>query len=123
MQQLFLITLFLACNGEQDAQEGEKGKYGQYGGWSMEEKPQKPLLVKYTSVGKGQVSEQLETTGTLESIEQANIIPEANGTIQEIFVREGDAVNKGQALATLINPSLDASVEKGKREMNRATRQ
>jgi membrane fusion protein, multidrug efflux system len=113
-QYFLLITL--GCNNPE------------YDGNSEEEKgykktPPKALLVESTLVKKGTVSDYLETTGTLESIQQANIIPETNGTIKEIFVREGDEVEKGQSLATLINPSLDAGVERANIELERARRE
>ena len=134
MLRLLLICFLFACGGddssskentdqkEKKERKGGEGK-GRYGGWGEPKAPPKPLLVEHATVGMGSVSDQLETTGTLESVEQANIIPEANGTIQRIFVREGDAVQKGQELATLINPSLDAGAERAKLELDRAKRE
>ncbi|MGC6508575.1 MAG: efflux RND transporter periplasmic adaptor subunit [Myxococcota bacterium] len=134
MVRLLLICFLFACGGDDsssnentednanDERRGRDGK-GRYGGWAKKDVPPKPLLVEYAVVGIGAVTDQLETTGTLESIEQANIIPETNGTIQKIFVREGDAVQKGQELATLINPSLDAGAERAKLELDRAQRE
>ena len=85
-----LTGLLLACQEEADDSKW-KGK----GDW----KPSIPaVLVKAEPVGTGTVSDTIEITGALESIEQVNIIPETTGVVQSIFVREGDEVSKGTQL-------------------------
>ena len=134
MLRLLFVCFLLACSGGDGGSEKgshskeKKGRRGGYGKgrvehWSEDKAPPKPLLVDHAVVDFGAVSDHLETTGTLESTEQANIIPETSGTIQRIYVREGDHVNKGQELATLINPSLDAGAERAKIELDRAKRE
>ena len=106
-----LSGLLLACQ-----EEANDNKWEGQGDW----KPSIPaVLVKAEQVGTGTVSDTIEITGALESIEQVNIIPETTGIVQSIFVREGDAVSKGTQLAQIINTTAGAALERSQIEMER----
>jgi membrane fusion protein (multidrug efflux system) len=77
--------------------------------------------VEAAVVESGSVADYLETTGTIESEAQADIVPEASGTVTRIDVEEGDSVRKGQVLAILANPSLDAGNSRAQIELERAS--
>ena len=53
------------------------------------------------SVEKGILSESINTSGEVKANRTSNIGPRKQGIIKEIKVEEGDAVEKGQILATL----------------------
>ncbi|MDC3093585.1 efflux RND transporter periplasmic adaptor subunit [Prochlorococcus sp. AH-716-M10] len=53
------------------------------------------------SVKKGILSESINTSGEVKANRASNIGPRKQGIIKEIKVEEGDAVEKGQILATL----------------------
>ena len=53
------------------------------------------------SVEKGILSESINTSGEVKANRTSNIGPRKQGIIEEIKVEEGDAVEKGQILATL----------------------
>jgi membrane fusion protein, multidrug efflux system len=108
----WVILLLLACSGEEDKKD-----------WKKWEKEEPAMLIKFTSVERGEVANHLQVTGTLESITQANIVPEATGTVQRVRVREGDSVKKGQLLAQLINSNIEANYERSKIDLNRAKRE
>ncbi len=106
----WMIVALLACQDKEA--DGEKGKRD----W----KPSIPaVLVKAEVVGTGSVADTLEITGALESIDQVNIIPETTGVVQNIFVREGDVVTKGTALAKIINTNANATLERSQIEVER----
>ena len=110
-----LAGMLLACQ--------EESKYGN-GKGQGEWKPSIPaVLVKAESVGTGTVSDTIEITGALESIQQVNIIPETTGVVQNIFVREGDVVRKGDPLAKIINTNASAALERSQIEMERLERE
>ena len=50
---------------------------------------------------------------------EANLTPETTGTVVEIRVEEGDRVHKGQVLAVLANPNLDANLSRAQAEVAR----
>ena len=108
-----LVGMLLACQEESEYEYGKGDR-----------KPSIPaVLVKVETVGTGTVSDTIEITGALESIQQVNIIPETTGVVQSIFVREGDVVSKGTPLAKIINTNSSAALERSKIEMERLERE
>jgi len=80
------------------------------------------VLVEAEPAAMGSVADYLVTTGNLESEAQADITPETTGTIIAIKVEEGDVVRRGQLLALIDNPSLDAGVQRARLEHETAQR-
>jgi membrane fusion protein (multidrug efflux system) len=80
------------------------------------------VLVETTQVEPGTVAKELLTHGTLESEAMADITPEAGGVVTEILVEEGDTVHRGQVLAVLSNPSLEAGSDRARVELAQARR-
>lgn len=110
---LLTAVLFLGC-GEKESGEDRKRDW----------KPAVPaVLVKAESISIGTVTDTIEVTGTLESINQVNIIPETTGVIQSITVREGDIVTKDQILAQVINANAVANLERSQIEVERISRE
>ncbi len=110
------LLLLLACSGgppggDPSKEEGEK------------KNPDRRVLVEAEAATAGDVADHLVTTGLLESESQADIAPEASGLVTEILVEEGDTVTKGQVLAVLSSPSLDAGAERANAELDRARRE
>ncbi len=62
---------------------------------------QQAVLVATRPVGKGIVNDQLSAIGSGEAIQSVIVMPQAAGTINEIHVKSGDRVKKGQLLAQL----------------------
>ena len=57
--------------------------------------------VEVAELTTGDISSNYVTTAVLEAKEEAFVVARASGIIENIFVEEGDYVEKGQALATL----------------------
>lgn len=113
----FMLSLFFmaACSG--GPPQGDRADQGRE---AEEEDTDRRLLVEVADVEHSSVADHLETTGTIESESQADIVPEASGTVTRIDAEEGDAVRKGQVLAVIANPSLDASNSRAQIELERA---
>ncbi len=62
---------------------------------------QQAVLVATRPVGHGIVNDQLSAIGSGEAIQSVIVMPQASGTINEIHVKSGDMVTKGQVLAQL----------------------
>lgn len=62
-----------------------------------------------------------EASGSVEAVNEAFISPEVNGQIMEIYVEEGDRVQKGQLLARLNTEVTEKSVAELKTSLSLAT--
>ncbi|MFT4974225.1 MAG: membrane fusion protein (multidrug efflux system) [Myxococcota bacterium] len=116
LSSLVFLSL-LACSG--GGPPGEHGGGGRGGGEDAEEADRR-ILVEVEAVAIGSVADYLETTGTIESEAQADIAAETSGTVTQIAAEEGDSVRRGQLLAVIENPSLDASASRAAIELERA---
>lgn len=65
----------------------------------------------------------VRATGTLHSRETAMISPQVMGRIQQVLVREGDAVRAGQTLAVLDDATLRAAAEQAQAAVKAAENQ
>ncbi|WP_288347765.1 efflux RND transporter periplasmic adaptor subunit [uncultured Prochlorococcus sp.] len=68
---------------------------------SLKKNKSKDISDFIVSVEKGILSESINTSGEVKANRTSNIGPRKQGIIKEIKVEEGDAVEKGQILATL----------------------
>lgn len=113
---LLLLLALPACQGGPSEGHGPDGE--------AEEEDARPTdprtLVEVTPVSTGTVRRTLVSTGTVESVSQADLVPEATGTVIAIHAEEGDLVRRGQVLAVIDNASLDAALERGRAEAARA---
>ena len=69
-----------------------------------------PLLDSYT-VGRGNIIESLAEPGTMAAEAKAGLSFQEAGQIAHVYVKEGDAVAAGAALADLNSASLKTGVE------------
>lgn len=70
-----------------------------------------PQKVEVIELGRADLSETLEVTGTLEANESVSIQPELAGIVREIAFVEGQRVEKDALLARLDDAELRAQVE------------
>jgi len=77
--------------GERSAQGQGRGQGG--GG--------RATMVVTADVATGTVNDRLNAIGSGEAIQSVVVMPQASGTIDEILVKAGDKVTKGQVLARL----------------------
>jgi len=82
--------------------------------------------VKLTKIEKTNRSEPIRVAGTVASSQEARLAFKIGGVINKVYVKEGQAVRKGQLLATLDLTEIDAQVsqaqfsaEKSERDMKR----
>lgn len=78
-------------------------------------RPDEGSKVTLTSVSRGNITQKLETSGTVESANQSAFTVLQGTQVEEVFVRVGDKVEKGQLLAAFDTSSLsDVLSEKKK---------
>jgi membrane fusion protein (multidrug efflux system) len=77
-------------------------------------------LIEVASVATGEVASRLVASATIESEHQANVVPLAQGVVKRLLVEEGDTVRKGQLLAEIESPQLDAALDRARAELERA---
>ena len=119
MHRFFVLLLVFSLGCERPDSRGGKYKYGKKSDDGINDWR---VLVEVEKASLGSVSNELITHGTLESEAMADITPEAGGVVTDILVEEGDSVNRGQVLATLSNPSLEAGSDRAQVELKQAQR-
>jgi multidrug efflux pump subunit AcrA (membrane-fusion protein) len=87
-----------------------------------EKKPQADprTLVEVAAVARGAVGDHLGASAVIESEAQASLVPETQGVVTGIYAEEGDTVTKGQLLAVVASPTLDAAYQRATAELERA---
>ncbi len=103
-----LAFLLLACGDREEHDDEKDGP-----------RSDARILVEVVQVARGTVGDTLTANGSVESVAEANLTPETTGTVVEIRVEEGDRVHKGQVLAVLANPNLDANLSRAQAEVAR----
>jgi membrane fusion protein (multidrug efflux system) len=118
--RLLPLLLLLACSGGGEGKE----QGGEGGGTDDEEVRTDPrTLVEVATAGPGAVADHVLSSAVVESEAQANIVPETQGVVTGIHVEEGDHVERGQLLAVLASPTLDAAYQRASAELERTTRE
>jgi membrane fusion protein, multidrug efflux system len=89
-----------------------------------DEKP--PVPVEAVAVARGDIQQTYRTITTLEAEQDVQVVARSSGILQEIFVEEGDKVEKGQILAqldieqlSLELAQLKATLQKLEKELKR----
>jgi len=71
----------------------------------------KGILVGVKVIAPETFEHYFEVNGSVEAVEQANLSPEQGGQIKKLLVKEGDAVKRGQTIATLNTSVISRSAE------------
>ncbi len=106
-----LVTLWFGCSGGADEAEADEQK--------VQADPR--TLVEVAPVVRGGVGDHIGASASIESDVQATLVPETQGTVAGLYAEEGDIVTRGQLLAVLASPTLDAAYARAGAELERAT--
>ena len=74
------------------------------------ERRKPPTRVKVQPPSLQRVEQTLDTVSTLEATDEVDLASQAGGRVQQVLVRQGDAVQKGQLLVVLDQTQLRADV-------------
>ncbi len=77
-----------------------------------EEEGEAPIPVKVTEVVSGPIASYISATANLVPEDQVTVLAEAEGRVASIRVEEGDRVEKGQVLASLIRDEAEIALNK-----------
>ncbi|MBI4264632.1 MAG: efflux RND transporter periplasmic adaptor subunit [Acidobacteria bacterium] len=85
--------------------------------------PTGPMTVEVALVSRGTVAQQLTGVGNLVGDATVAVVPRAAGRLQEIYVRLGDRITKGQRIAKIEDLELQEQVKQSEAalEVSRAT--
>ncbi len=108
---LFIAAFITAC-GEKETKKEETASF-------TEETLIPVQLSKIESVNR---SESIVASGLMASSEEAKLSFKIGGIIQNIYVKEGQKVRKGQVLASLNMTEIDAQVSQAKYSVEKAER-
>ncbi|MCZ2444541.1 MAG: efflux RND transporter periplasmic adaptor subunit [Flavobacteriales bacterium] len=81
----------------------------------------KTRLVKVDTLRLGSFEHFIEVQGTIDSDENIFVSPEMNGVVTDIYVKEGEQVNKGALLAQLESAAIANSLQEAKTGLALAT--
>lgn len=76
------------------------------------------IPVATEQVARGAITSSFKTTATLEARDETDIISKANGIVEEIYVEEGQQVEKGQLLAKLRDEEYRIQLAQAQAELN-----
>lgn len=100
--------------------------FGWYSWQSSHNRPQqaaaqpKGIPVKLAAVETSSVQDASEFVSSLEAKRSVAIKPEIDGLVTEIFVKSGDSINKGQAIARIKSDSAQADLRQSQANLIRA---
>ena len=80
------------------------------------------IAVKLEPVEQGEFTLPVTSSGLISTETESRLSFKVPGIITKIYVKEGDAVNKGQLLASLDLTEIDAQVSQAKNNFDKATR-
>ena len=83
-------------------------------------KPEESAGVVTDFALRGEYCTTIDASGTLEAVSSTVIAPETSGTIAEVRVVAGQAVNKGDVLMIIKNDELDRTVSEAERALKTA---
>lgn len=66
---------------------------------------------------------QIEASGTVQPLQSVNMSPKTAGRIEELYVEQGDAVERGEAIARMEDQQLQAQVEQAQANLEEALAQ
>lgn len=89
--------------------------YGAYAGCINKNKA---VNYETSKVEKGDLNQTVEATGNIESSNDLSLHFETGGTIEKVFVKEGDKVKSGVLLASLRAAELNAAVAQASANLN-----
>jgi RND family efflux transporter MFP subunit len=104
-----LAALFFACSGEK--KETAKSVVDD-----------SAIAVKLVNVEQDEYSLPVISSGLISTETESRLSFKVPGIITKIYVKEGDAITKGQLLASLDLTEIDAQVSQAKNAMEKATR-
>ncbi|PZO20219.1 MAG: efflux transporter periplasmic adaptor subunit [Leptolyngbya foveolarum] len=65
-------------------------------------------------VNKDAITVRITASGTIEPVRSVNLSPKTAGTVEELYVEQGDQVEKGQVIARMDNEQINAQIVQSK---------
>ena len=136
---LAVIILFMASCGTQESEESIREQITSYkkdvnslnqkivelekklDDMNSAENNNESIPVEVMSVFYGPFNHYIEVSGTAEAVNEAFISPEVSGQIREMYVNEGDYVERGQLLAKLNTEITESNIADMETELGLAT--
>jgi HlyD family secretion protein len=82
-----------------------------------------PVPVVVTPVVRGKAVDAVYGTGTVEAEDRVNVKAKINGSIAQLFVKEGQRVKLGDLLARIDNPAVAYDLKRGQADLSAANEQ
>jgi len=76
------------------------------------------VIEEYAEVTKGNVTNSITSSGAIESSNYKNVASEVSAKVQNVYVKVGDKVNKGDVLFKLDSSSLDTQIRNKEKSLS-----
>ena len=113
-----------AATGQSGGRQGGAGNAGgNFGGGGFGAGARVPLTVETATAQRGSIAQELVVVGNLVGDATVAVVPRAAGRLQDISVRLGDAVSRGQRIAKIEDFEIQEQVKQQEAalEVSRAT--
>src|SRR5439155_18107840 len=97
---------------------GGGGFGGPGGGGGRNAGPRPPLTVELASVTRGDLIDTVTVVGNLIGAATVDAVPKAQGRVQDVFVKLGDPVRRGQAVAKIEDREVQEQVKQAEATFN-----
>ena len=93
---------------------GFRGPGGPGGGFPGGGGARMPMTVEVASVKRGDMTESMAVVGNLIGAATVEAVPKVSGRLEEVYVRLGDRVSRGQRLAKVEDMEIEQQVKQAK---------
>jgi RND family efflux transporter MFP subunit len=92
--------------------QGGGGGFGGFGGGGRGfGGPRPPMTVELASVTRADMTDQVTVVGNLVGMVTVDAVPKANGRLEDVYVKLGDHVHKGQPIAKIEDREIQEQVK------------
>jgi HlyD family secretion protein len=87
------------------------GGFGGFGGGGRNSGPRPPMTVELASATRADMADTVTVVGNLIGAATVDAVPKAQGRLEAVFVKLGDAVRRGQAVAKIEDREIQEQVK------------
>lgn len=95
-----------------------RGFGGGFGGFGGARGPRPPMTVELVTVSRADMVDQITVVGNLIGAATVDAVPKAAGRLEQVFVRMGDRVSRGQRLAKIEDHEILEQVKQARASYN-----
>ncbi len=116
---LVLLVLLSACSPS-GGRTGDDGEEAEGERVAADAVPREAIPVEAVELTAGRLIEQIESSGTVSGIEEANVVSETQGVVEEVDFELGDLVEPGEMLVQVDDEIARLNMEQAEQQLQTA---